>query len=100
MRHAALDIHVLLGPTVNVQRSPLGGRGFEMFSEDPTLNGTIAGAYISGLQSQGVGACIKHFVANEQEFQRFVLYTRRMRFGIDLNTHAGSLLAAKCQREH
>ncbi|KAG6817888.1 hypothetical protein H0H87_001720 [Tephrocybe sp. NHM501043] len=63
--------HVLLAPTVNTQRSPLGGRGFESFSEDPHLNGTIAAAYINGLQSKGVSATIKHFVANDQEFQRF-----------------------------
>ncbi|KAJ7094493.1 glycoside hydrolase family 3 protein [Mycena belliarum] len=63
--------HVLLAPTVNTQRSPLGGRGFESFSEDPILNGTIAAAYINGLQSKGVSATIKHFVANDQEFQRF-----------------------------
>ncbi|KAG6850899.1 hypothetical protein H0H93_006725 [Arthromyces matolae] len=63
--------HVLLAPTVNTQRSPLGGRGFESFSEDPYLNGTIAAAYINGLQSKGVSATIKHFVANDQEFQRF-----------------------------
>ena len=63
--------HILLGPTVNTQRSPLGGRGFESFSEDPVLNGTIAAAYINGLQSKGVSATIKHFVANDQEFERF-----------------------------
>ena len=62
--------HILLAPTVNTQRSPLGGRGFESFSEDPHLNGTIAAAYINGLQSKGVAATIKHFVANDQEFER------------------------------
>jgi beta-glucosidase len=65
-----LGVHVLLGPTVNTQRSPLGGRGFESFSEDPHLNGTIAAAYIDGLQSKGISATVKHFVANDQEFQR------------------------------
>ena len=64
--------HVLLGPTVNTQRSPLGGRGFESFSEDPHLNGTIAAAYINGLQSKGVSATIKHFATNDQEFERQV----------------------------
>ncbi|GJE99911.1 glycoside hydrolase family 3 protein [Phanerochaete sordida] len=67
----AKGCHILLGPTVNTQRSPLGGRGFESFSEDPHLNGTIAAAYINGLQSKGVSATIKHFVANDQEFERF-----------------------------
>lgn len=62
--------HVLLAPTVNTQRSPLGGRGFESFSEDPHLNGTIAAAYINGVQSKGVAATIKHYVANDQEFHR------------------------------
>ena len=65
-----LGSHILLAPTVNTQRSPLGGRGFESFSEDPHLNGTIAAAYINGLQSKGVAATIKHFVANDQEFER------------------------------
>jgi beta-glucosidase len=67
----AKGCHILLAPTVNTQRSPLGGRGFESFSEDPHLNGTIAAAYINGVQSQGVAATIKHYVANDQEFQRF-----------------------------
>ena len=63
--------HILLAPTVNTQRSPLGGRGFESFSEDPVLNGNIAAAYINGVQSKGVAATIKHFVTNDQEFQRY-----------------------------
>ncbi|KAF9448233.1 glycoside hydrolase family 3 protein [Macrolepiota fuliginosa MF-IS2] len=67
----AKGVHVLLAPTVNTQRSPLGGRGFESFAEDPHLNGTIAAAYINGLQSKGISATIKHFVANDQEYQRF-----------------------------
>ncbi|KAF8969399.1 glycoside hydrolase family 3 protein [Flammula alnicola] len=66
----AKGTHVLLAPTINTQRSPLGGRGFESFSEDPHLNGTIAAAYVNGLQSKGVSATIKHYVANDQEFER------------------------------
>ncbi|CAE7214859.1 unnamed protein product [Rhizoctonia solani] len=62
--------HVLLGPTVNIQRSPLGGRGFESYSEDPLLSGHMARAFIDGLQSENVAATIKHFVANDSEFER------------------------------
>jgi beta-glucosidase len=61
---------VILGPTVNMQRSPLGGRGFESFSEDPYLSGAIGAATVNGIQSTGVSATIKHFVANDQEHQR------------------------------
>jgi beta-glucosidase len=64
---------VLLGPTVNIQRSPLGGRNFECFSEDPYLSARMAVAYIEGLQSEGVGASIKHYVCNDHEFERFSL---------------------------
>ncbi len=62
--------HILLAPTVNINRSPLGGRSFECFSEDPFLTGRMAVAYIMGLQSRGVGATVKHFVANDSEFER------------------------------
>ncbi len=62
--------HVLLAPTVNIHRSPLAGRNFECYSEDPHLTSRMAVAYIQGLQSQGVAACVKHFVCNDSEFER------------------------------
>ncbi|CAA7270155.1 unnamed protein product [Cyclocybe aegerita] len=61
---------MLLAPTCNIQRTPLGGRAFESFSEDPHLSGTLAAAYVNGLQAQGVAATIKHFVGNDQEVER------------------------------
>jgi beta-glucosidase len=61
---------VLLGPTVNIQRTPIGGRNFECYSEDPHLSGRIATAFVRGVQSRGVAACLKHFACNDTEFQR------------------------------
>ena len=64
-------IDVLLGPTINLMRSPLGGRGFECFSEDPVLTAAIAVGYVRGLQSAGVGATVKHYVGNDTETHRW-----------------------------
>ncbi len=66
----AQHIHLVLGPTINLHRSLLGGRLFEAYSEDPLLTGRLAAAYVRGLQSRGIGACLKHLVANESETAR------------------------------
>ena len=67
------DVDVLLGPTINIHRHPLGGRHFESFSEDPFLTGKIATEYVQGVQSQDVAACLKHFIGNDTEYERHLV---------------------------
>jgi beta-glucosidase len=64
-------VDVLLAPTIDLHRTPLGGRHFECFSEDPYLTAEIGRAYVDGLQAHGVAATIKHYVANDSETDRF-----------------------------
>ena len=77
----ALDVNVILGPAVNVKRSPLGGRAFEYLAEDPVLAGVLATEYVRGVQSTGVGTSVKHFAVNSQE-------TNRMRVSADVDARA------------
>ncbi|KHL09984.1 beta-glucosidase [Mumia flava] len=77
----AAGAHVLLGPSINVKRSPLGGRGFEYYAEDPMLAGRVGEAFVRGVQSAGVAACVKHFAVNSQE-------TDRMRVSAEVSPRA------------
>ncbi|MFG2019429.1 glycoside hydrolase family 3 C-terminal domain-containing protein [Actinomadura geliboluensis] len=75
---SALGADVVLGPGVNIKRSPLCGRNFEYFSEDPHVTGVMGAALVAGIQSRGIGACVKHFAVNNQE-------TDRMRISADVD---------------
>ncbi|TDD88891.1 beta-glucosidase [Actinomadura darangshiensis] len=75
---SALGVDVVLGPGVNIKRSPLCGRNFEYFSEDPHVTGVMGAALVDGIQSRGIGACVKHFAVNNQE-------TDRMRISADVD---------------
>ncbi|MFI1239824.1 beta-glucosidase H [Nocardia salmonicida] len=70
------DVYAVLGPTMNLHRSPLGGRHFECFSEDPLLTAEMAAAYVRSVQAHGVSACPKHYVANDSETDRFTIDVR------------------------
>ncbi|SFT52170.1 beta-glucosidase [Actinopolyspora lacussalsi subsp. righensis] len=69
-------VHVVLGPTINLHRSPLGGRHFECFSEDPLLTGRMAEAYVTALRKAGTAAAPKHYVANDSETERYTVDVR------------------------
>ena len=97
-------IGLVLGPGANLKRSPLCGRNFEYFSEDPLLTGKLASAFISGIQSEGAGACLKHFACNNQEYKRFssdsVVDARTMRElylrGFEIAVREGKPAAVMC----
>jgi beta-glucosidase len=76
MQAKSKSVQVVLGPNINLHRDPRSGRNFEAFSEDPLVTAQLAAAIVNGIQSQGVGACVKHFVANESE-------TVRRRYNVD-----------------
>ena len=84
----AKGCRVLLAPTVNIPRSPLAGRNFECYSEDPLLSGVMAAAFIEGVQSQDVATTVKHFVGNDAEFERYTMSS--------LSTNAPSARSISC----
>ncbi len=69
------DVQILLGPAINIKRQPLNGRNFEYYSEDPYITAEIGKAYVNGVQSKGIGTCVKHFAANNQEHFRNMVDT-------------------------
>lgn len=69
----AEEVDIILGPAINIKRSPLCGRNFEYFSEDPYLSSQLATSYIQAVQSMGVGTSLKHYAANNQEYRRFTI---------------------------
>ncbi|EPE02620.1 beta-glucosidase [Ophiostoma piceae UAMH 11346] len=100
----AKGAHILLGPTINIQRGPLGGRGFESFSEDPVLSGTLAARYCEGVKEEGIIPTPKHFVCNDQEHERMavnsILTDRALReiyllpFQIAMQSNPGALMTS------
>lgn len=91
-------VSILLGPSVNIKRSPLCGRNYEYFSEDPFLATNIAGSLIKGIQSKGVGCCLKHFAAYNQETKRFSISAEideRTLHEIYLSAFEGAIREAK-----
>lgn len=93
------NVHAVLGPTVNIQRSPLGGRHFEAYSEDPVLSAEIATAVVTGTQEGGVAACLKHYVANDYETQRYTADTvvdERALYEVYLLAFEEAIVQARC----
>ncbi|GAB6903876.1 beta-glucosidase [Kineosporia succinea] len=93
------NVHAVLGPTVNLHRSPLGGRHFEAYSEDPVLSAEIAAAVVEGTQSSGVAACLKHYVANDYETQRYTADTvvdEKALYELYLLAFEKAIVSARC----
>ncbi|HSD78048.1 MAG TPA: glycoside hydrolase family 3 N-terminal domain-containing protein, partial [Solirubrobacteraceae bacterium] len=84
----AKGVELLLGPTINLHRTPIGGRNFEAFAEDPHLTARLAVAYVAGVQAKGVACCAKHLVANDTEWERMTVDVR-----VDERTLREALLA-------